>query len=306
MGAARRIAVFGLGSMGHGMASSILGAGHETYGFDVVASSVQRFRDAGGAEGTREGVAASLDAAVLVVLNAAQTEAVLFGDGEDDDGLVPALRDGAVVVACATVPPAFAREMAARCEPFGVHYLDAPISGGAAKAAEGRLSIMAAGTKAAFVAARVVLDATAETVFELGEKAGAGSAMKAVNQMLAGVHIAAMAEAITFGMTQGIAPERFAEVIPKCAGTSWMLENRAPHVVDGDYAPRSSVDIWPKDLGIVLDIARAAGFGAPLTASALQQFLAAAGSGLGGEDDAAIAKVYARNAGLTLPGQDRG
>ncbi|NIP68773.1 MAG: NAD-binding protein, partial [Planctomycetales bacterium] len=137
-----------------------------------------------------------------------------------------------------------------------------------------------------------------------GDEAGAGSAMKAVNQLLAGVHIAAMAEALTFGMTQGVAPEKFVEVISKCAGTSWMLENRAPHIVAGDYTPRSSVDIWPKDLGIVLDVAKSAQFSAPITAAALQQFVAAAGMGHGWEDDAAVAKVYARNAGLTLPGED--
>jgi 3-hydroxyisobutyrate dehydrogenase-like beta-hydroxyacid dehydrogenase len=125
-----------------------------------------------------------------------------------------------------------------------------------------------------------------------------------VNQLLAGVHIATMAEALTFGMTQGVTPEKFVEVISKCAGTSWMLENRAPHIVEGDYTALSSVNIWPKDLGIVLDIAKSAQFSAPITAVALQQFIAAAGMGLGGEDDAAVAKVYARNAGLTLPGED--
>jgi 3-hydroxyisobutyrate dehydrogenase-like beta-hydroxyacid dehydrogenase len=185
---------------------------------------------------------------------------------------------------------------------LGLHYLDAPISGGAAKAAQGKLSIMASGTQAAFDGAAPALDAMAEKVFRLGDAAGAGSAMKAVNQMLAGVHIAAMAEALTFGMTQGVTPDTFLEVISQCAGTSWMLENRAPHIVAGDYSPRSSVDIWPKDLGIVLDIAKSAKFGAPLTAAALQQFLAASGSGLGAQDDAAVAKVYARNAGLSLPG----
>jgi 3-hydroxyisobutyrate dehydrogenase-like beta-hydroxyacid dehydrogenase len=185
-----------------------------------------------------------------------------------------------------------------------VLYLDAPMSGGSVKAAAGQLSFMASGSPATFTAARPVLDATAETVFELGDEVGAGSAMKAVNQLLAGVHIAAMAEALTFGMTQNIAPAKFLEVISKCAGTSWMLENRAPHVIDGDYTPHSQIDIWPKDLGIVLDIAKSAKFGAPLTAAALQQFIAASGSGLGGEDDAAIAKIYARNAGLSLPGDD--
>jgi putative dehydrogenase len=293
------IGVVGLGSMGYGMAQSILRAGHVTHGFDVVPAQEARFRAEGGAPGRLAETAPGLDALVVVVLNAAQTEAVLFGE----DGAAAKLKPGAVILACATVAPDFARSAAARAEDLGLHYLDAPISGGATRAAEGRLTVMASGTAAAFAAARPVLDATAETVFELGDAAGAGSAMKAVNQLLAGVHIAAMAEALTFGMTQGIPPAQFVEVISKCAGTSWMLENRAPHIVDGDYTPRSSVDIWPKDLGIVLEIAGRARFSAPIAAAALQQFLAASGSGLGREDDAAVAKVYARNAGLKLPGE---
>ena len=296
----RKVGVIGLGSMGYGMALSCVRAGFQTHGFDVVAAQMERFRAEGGASGALADVAGGLDAVLVVVLNAAQTEDVLFGA----DGIAPLLRKGAVVLACATVPPDFARDMEARCAALGVNYLDAPISGGSKKAAEGALSVMASGTPEAFAAARPVLDAVAATVFELGDAAGAGSAMKAVNQLLAGVHIAAMAEALTFGMTQGVAPEKFVEVISKCAGTSWMLENRAPHVVAGDYTPHSQVNIWPKDLGIVLDIARTAKFSAPITAAAMQQFLAAAGMGLGGEDDAAVAKVYARNAGLTLPGEN--
>ena len=283
--------------MGYGIASSILRAGHVTWGFDIDEARMQQFREEGGGTGALAEIAGELDGVVVVVLNAAQTESVLFGD----NGIVPGLKAGAVVVACATVPPQFARDMAARCAESGVHYLDAPMSGGSVKAANGQLSYMAAGTPETFAAARFILDASAETVFELGDEAGAGSAMKAVNQMLAGVHIAAMAEALTFGMTQGVTPAKFVEVISKCAGTSWMLENRAPHIVEGDYTPHSSVDIWPKDLGIVLDICRDAKFAAPITAAALQQFMAASGSGLGREDDAAVAKVYARNAGLELP-----
>ena len=286
--------------MGYGMAGSCLRVGHVTHGFDVVPSQVERFRSEGGAQGDLADIAGSLDAAVIVVLNATQTEDILFGE----DGLVAKMRQGAVVMACATVPPDFAREMETRCAASGVHYLDAPISGGSVKAANGQLSIMASGSPSAFAAAGPVLDATAETVFELGDSAGAGSAMKAVNQLLAGVHIATMAEALTFGMTQGVSPEKFVEVISQCAGTSWMLENRAPHIVAGDYTPRSQINIWPKDLGIVLDIARSASFSAPITAAAMQQYLAAAGMGLGRQDDAAVAKVYARNSGLTLPGDE--
>lgn len=296
MSGGARVAVVGLGSMGFGMARSCLRAGLATWGVDLDPAAERRLAAEGGRDGPLPG---DLDAAVIVVLNAAQTEAVLFGEA----GIVARLPRGAVVVACATVAPDFARAMAARCADHGVLYLDAPISGGAAKAAAGQLSVMASGPAEAFAAARPVLEATAATVFELGDAAGAGSAMKAVNQLLAGVHIAAMAEAMTFGMTQGVTPEMFVTVIPACAGTSWMLENRAPHIVAGDYAPRSAVDIWPKDLGIVLDIARGARFAAPITAAALQQYLAASGMGLGREDDAAIAKVYARNAQLTLPGE---
>jgi putative dehydrogenase len=295
-----RIAIVGLGSMGYGMAGSVLAAGHQTHGFDINPAQVARFQAQGGADGDLDSIAGSIDALVVVVLNAAQTETVLFGDM----GIVPAMKRGSVVVACATVPPAFARDMADRCADYGVHYLDAPISGGAAKAAAGRLSIMASGTVQAFAAAATVLDATAEKVFTLGDAAGAGSAMKAVNQLLAGVHIAAMAEALTFGLSQGVSAEKFVEVIPECAGTSWMLENRAPHIVAGDYTPHSSVNIWPKDLGIVLDIARGAGFEAPVTKAALAQFVVAAAMGLGGEDDAAVAKVYAARAGVALPKND--
>ena len=291
-----KIGVVGLGSMGYGMAMSLLRAGHVVSGSDVNADAVQRLQAAGA---TADLPTAGFEALVVVVLNAAQVEAVLFGA----DALAPKLPKGAVVICCVTLAPDFARAMAARCAALGLLYLDAPISGGSVKAAAGKLSVMASGTPEAFAAARPVLQATAEKVFELGGSAGMGSAMKAVNQMLAGVHIAAMAEAVTFGMTQGISPATFLSVIPDCAGTSWMLENRAPHVVSGDYTPRSAVDIWPKDLGIVLDAARAAKFAAPLTAAAMQQFVAASGMGLGRQDDAAVAKVYARSASLTLPGE---
>lgn len=293
-----KVAVLGLGSMGYGIAGSLLKAGHQVHGFDVVEQQVLRFQADGGSSGDMASIANSLDAVVVVVLNAAQTEAVLFGE----QGIVPLLAPGTVVMACATVSPEFSRGMEKRCAEHAVSYLDAPISGGSVKAANGQLSIMASGSSDAFTAARPLLDAVAETVFELGDEAGAGSAMKAVNQLLAGVHIAAMAEALTFGMTQGVSAEKFMQVIPACAGTSWMLENRAPHIVEGDYTARSSVNIWPKDLGIVLDIAESSAFEAPITQAALQQFLKAVNMDLGQEDDAAVAKAYAAQAGLTLPG----
>ena len=294
-----KIAVVGLGSMGYGIAASLLRAGQQVIGADVNPAAVARLRAEGASDGDVKQVASELEALIVVVLNAAQAEDVLFGK----DGLADRLSAGAVVVLCVTVSPDYARSAAERCSTRGVHFLDAPISGGSVKASLGQLSVMASGTPEAFGKAKPALDAMAQTVFELGDTAGSGSAMKAVNQMLAGTHIAAMAEAITFAISQGISPEMFLKVIPNCAGTSWMLENRAPHIVAGDYTPHSAVDIWPKDLGIVLDVARASKFAAPVTAAALQQFVAASGMGLGREDDAAVAKVYARNAGLRLPGE---
>ena len=286
----------GLGSMGLGMAASLARAGHEVHGTDPRAPRVDLLRDGGGHE--LEPASPEADALVSAVLNADQTRAVLFGA----DGLAARLRLGGVILSCATVPPDFAAEMEAETSARGLLYLDAPISGGAAKAAEGRLSIMASGAPEAFEAAAPVLDAMAETVHRLGDRAGAGSAMKAVNQLLAGVNIAAMGEALAFAASQGLDLARVLEVIRVSAGTSWMFENRAPHVIEADYAPRSSVDIWPKDLGIVTEIAAQTGLPLAVTEAALESFRAASASGLGAEDDAAVTKHIAAKGGVRLPG----
>ncbi len=286
----------GLGSMGSGMAGALLRAGHGVHGRDPHAPSVEAFVAAGGrafGAGTPRG-----DAVVCVVLSADQTRDALYGPG----GLAEGLRPGAVIVACATVAPAFAVEMEAEATARGLHYLDAPISGGAARAAEGKLSIMASGTPQAFDAAAPLLDALAETVHRLGDAAGPGSAMKAVNQLLAGIHIAAMGEAMTFAASQGLDLARVVEVIGVSAGNSWMFANRAPHVVEADYAPRSAIDIWPKDLGIVAAIAAEAGLPLPVVETALAQFRAASAAGMGRDDDAAIARLVAKAGGVVLPG----
>ena len=231
-------------------------------------------------------------------LTRTRPRAALFGP----EALAERLEPDAVIIACATVAPDFAVEMEAEAHARGLLYLDAPISGGAVKAAEGRLSIMASGTPDAFDAAAPLLEAMAETVHRLGDAAGAGSAMKAVNQLLAGIHIAAMAEAMAFAASLGLDLTRVIEVIGVSAGNSWMFANRAPHVVDADYAPRSAVDIWPKDLGIVAAIAAQAGLPLPVTLTALAQFRAASAAGMGYDDDAAIARLVARAGEVALPG----
>ena len=299
---ARHIALIGLGSMGLGMARACLAAGHGVSGFDVNPASVAALTSAGGRGANSPADAAKgADIAVIVVVNAAQTETVLFGP----DGLASALASGSVVVSCATMAPDAARALAARCAQKGILYLDAPMSGGAVRAGTGELTFMASGAPEAFAAARPALDAMAGKVYELGDEAGIGASFKIVNQLLAGVHIAAACEAITFASKLGLDIAKVYEVITASAGNSWMFENRVPHILEGDYSPRSAVNIFTKDLGIVSDIGRAETFPLPIAASALQLFLMTAAAGMGKDDDASPARMIAQMTGLTLPtGQD--
>ena len=294
----RRVAVIGLGSMGFGMAQSLLRAGFQVVGCDLSAATLQRFVEAGGEVARTPSLAAEgCEVVVSVVVNAAQTEAVLFGP----EGAGETLAQGAVFVSSATMDPQIARRLGARLEASGRLYLDAPISGGAVRAAEGQLTVMASGTAEAFAVAQPALDAMAAKVYELGAEAGQGSAFKMINQLLAGVHIAAACEAMTLAAKQGLDLPKVYEVITASAGNSWMFENRAPHILDGDYAPRSAIDIFVKDLGIVQDMARAERFPVPLAAAALQMYLAAAGAGMGQDDDASLARLYAQLSGAKLP-----
>ena len=295
----KTIAFVGLGAMGLGMAQSCLRAGQRVLGLDLNEAAVEQLTDMGGEKLTPDG-ASEAAIFVSVVLNAAQTRDILYGES----GFARHLPKGAVIVSCATISPQDARDNAEQATELGLLYLDAPISGGAARAAQGELSIMASGSREAFDAAAPALSAMAQSVHDMGREAGAGSAMKAVNQLLAGVHIAAMGEALTLGVSQGLTPERILEVISVSAGTSWMFENRAPRVVEGDYAARSAIDIWPKDLGIVTEIAEHAALSTPVAEAALTRFREASSKGLGALDDSAITQLYASEAGLSLPGRE--
>lgn len=292
-------AVIGLGSMGLGIAVSLINAGHDVSGFDVAPAANEAFEEAGGrcatspAEAVREA-----EAVFSVVVNASQTEALLFGEA----GVAEAMPEGSVFVSSATMDPEIARRLAARLETMGRHYLDAPISGGPVRAAKGELTVMASGTPSAFAKARTGLDAVAIKVYELGDAAGAGAAFKMINQLLAGVHIAAACEAVAFAARQGLDLAKVYEVITASAGNSWMFGDRVPHILDGDYRPKSAVEIFVKDLGIIQDMARSARFPVPVSAAALQMFLAASGSGMGREDDSSLVRVYAGLGGFALPG----
>jgi 3-hydroxyisobutyrate dehydrogenase len=298
------LGVVGLGSMGFGAASSAVRRGMPTWGLDTRAEARDRFAAAGGraTDSLRE-LASHCNVVQLLVVNAAQTEQVLFGNGDDDAGLANLLEPGSVVIASATVDPALPPQWEARLETQGLWLIDGPVSGGAKKAADGEMTVMASGKPEAFAVADPALAAVAGKVYRLGERAGIGSTVKMVNQHLAGVHIAAACEAMALGMRAGADPRQLYEVICNSAGSSWMFQNRVPHILDGDYTPLSAVDIFVKDLGIVLDAARKLRFPLPLAAAAHQLYLATSAAGHGGEDDAAVVKFYAALAGIELPGR---
>ncbi|TDT90276.1 3-hydroxyisobutyrate dehydrogenase [Azorhizobium sp. AG788] len=294
----RTVAVIGLGAMGLGMAKSLLAAGLMVRGCDLSAAAVAALAEAGGTGCTTlpEAVQGA-SVVVSVVVNADQTEAILFGP----QGIAEVMPANAVFVSCATMAPEKARDFAGRLEALGRLYLDAPISGGAARAAKGELTILASGRPEAFAAADAALEAMSAKLYRLGDAAGTGAAFKMINQLLAGVHIAAACEAITFAARQELDLEMVYEVITASAGNSWMFENRIPHVLAGDYRPLSAVEIFVKDLGIIQDMARAARYPVPLAAAALQLYLGAAGAGMGRDDDSSLARLYAGLSGVTLP-----
>ncbi|WP_116474967.1 L-threonate dehydrogenase [Zobellella maritima] len=291
-----RVGVVGLGSMGMGTAQSLVRAGFDTYGFDLNTEACARLADAGAVATGPSALpyAGQLDALLLLVVNGAQVESVLFGDKD----VAAAMRPGSLVVVCSTMAATQTKVIHQRLTELGLEMIDAPISGGAAKAAEGRLSVMASGKPALFEQAQRLFDAISEKLYVIGPDIGQGSTVKTIHQLLAGVHIAAAAEAMAMAAKADIPLELMFDVVTHSAGNSWMFENRVPHILDGDYSPRSSVDIFVKDLGIVLDSAHQMKFPLPLASAAHQMFLAASNEGFGREDDAAVVKIFK---GIQLP-----
>ena len=292
------VGLIGLGAMGNGMAQSVRRAGYSSYVFDVRADAAQAFvKDGGTACASLAELAKSSDVVVSVVVNAAQTESVLFGNS-GTDGCAASMKPGSVFIMCSTVDPNWSVALEARLAVLGILYIDAPISGGAAKAASGQMTMMTAGKPEAYVIAEPILNAMAAKVYKLGDSAGAGSKVKIINQLLAGVHIAAAAEAMALGLREGVDAAALYEVITNSAGNSWMFENRMAHVLAADYTPLSAVEIFVKDLGLVLDMARASKFPLPLSSTAHQMFMQASTAGFAKEDDSAVIKIFP---GIELP-----
>ena len=287
--------IIGLGAMGAGIAATLRRAGYQLHVCDARPGAAAAFAAEGGtAHDSPAQLAAQCERIVSVVVNAQQTEEVLFGT----QGAAAAMKPSSVFVMCSTVDPNWSIALEERLQALGIHYIDAPISGGAAKAASGQMTVMSSARPEAYAKAGALLDAMAGKVYRLGDKAGVGSKVKIINQLLAGVHIAAAAEAMALGLREGVAAEALYEVITHSAGNSWMFENRMAHVLAGDYTPLSAVDIFVKDLGLVLDTARASKFPLPLASTAHQMFMQASTAGFAREDDSAVIKIFP---GIELP-----
>lgn len=290
------VAVVGLGAMGMGAALSCVKAGLDTYGIDLDDKLLEKLKSAG-AKGVAKNAgefADKLNAVVLLVVNAKQVNQVLFGD----NGLAAQLKPGTAVMVSSTISAQDAKEISQKLTKLGLLMLDAPVSGGAAKAAIGEMTVMAAGSKEAFAALQPVLDATASKVYNIGEEIGLGATVKIIHQLLAGVHIAAGAEAMALAAKAGIPLELMYDVVTHAAGNSWMFENRMKHVVEGDYSPLSMVDIFVKDLGLVNDTAKSLKFPLHLASTAYSMFTEASNAGYGKQDDSAVIKIFS---GVELP-----
>ena len=297
----QRIGFIGLGAMGAGMAANLVRAGFVVTGCDRRQEAVDALAKLGGRAATGPAAAAK-DAALLfvMVVNDRQVDEVLFGA----EGALETLAQGATVVLSSTVPAAFVRDLGERLAERGIHLLDAPVSGGAVGAEGGTLTIMASGSAEAFAAADAALEACSKQVYRLGDQPGIGSTVKAVNQLLAGVNLVTAAEGMAFGTALGADPRVLFEVIRGAAGGSWMFENRVPHMLDDDFTPKSAVDIWVKDLALVLDTGRSLRMPLPMAAAAYQVVMMAAARGLGAIDDAAFVKVYEEFTGRKIVPND--
>lgn len=282
------VGFIGLGSMGLPMGRNLLARGFEVRGFDVNPAAAASLAEAGGIRASSAADAArGADVLVLMVVNAAQAQSVLFADGA-----LAAMDGQGTVVLMATCPPGAVKEIARNVLESGRRFVDAPVSGGVVGAKAATLTIMAAAPRETFDAVKPVLDAFGDKVFHVGDEPGQGAIVKTVNQLLCGVHIAVAAEAFSLAAKVGVDLEVVLQILGGSSASSWMLRDRGPRMLQGDPEVTSAVDIFVKDLGIVLEAGRETKAALPLAALAQQMFLAVSGRGDGAADDSQVIRAY--------------
>jgi 3-hydroxyisobutyrate dehydrogenase len=293
-----RVGWLGLGAMGLPMVNRLIGASHTVTAFDPVPASLEALAASGGRPAsTAAEAAADADVVFVTVATPEQATAALFGPGGAADAIPP----GATVIVMSTIGPVAVRALAERLAEASISLLDAPMSGGVARAERGELVIMVGGPSALFEATRPYLDLLGTTVAYVGENVGDGQSLKLVNQLLAGVHIAAAAEALGFAAALGLDPRAAWEVVRHGAAGSFMLNDRGARMLDGEFEPvRSALDIFVKDMGLVVSAAKSRKLPTPLAVAAEQLYLAGTAEGLGRRDDSAVVTLYERWVGKAV------
>lgn len=294
------IAFVGLGAMGLPMAKNLLRRGFGVRGFDLDSKSLAAIEDSGGVAATSaRDAATSADLLILMVVNASQAEQILVAGG-----VLEAMSPNSIVCLMATCPQSAVEHIAEMVARFGLRFVDAPVSGGTAGATAGSLTIMAACDADSFIAVKPALEALGQRIFHVGTRPGQGAMVKTVNQLLCGVHIAVMAEAFALAAKVGVDLKVLLEIMGGSAASSWMLKDRGPRMLEVDPVVSSAVDIFVKDLGIVLETGRDTQAALPITAIAHQMFLATSGRGEGRADDSQVIRSYYALNSITRPASD--
>lgn len=287
------IAVLGLGAMGLPMATN-LAQDLTVRGFDISPARLELAESAGIVAATSARAAASgADIVLLAVRNRAQLDDALYGP----DGVADVLTPGAVILLTSTVGIDAVREVAGQLAEAGLLLVDAPISGGPVRAGNGDLLVTVGAADAAYAAALPALERMSSTLVRIGDKPGDGQAMKTVNQLLCGVHIAAGAEALALAEALGLDPSVALETLGAGAAASFMLGDRGPRMLqaydEGGAEVRSRLDIFVKDMGIVNAAARTVGLATPIAAAAEGLYLIGQAHGQGAQDDSSVIRVVA-------------
>lgn len=289
-------AFIGLGMMGQGMARNMLSKGIALRGFDLNAAARTRFANFGGTACVTAALAAQgCDMVFVMVQTAAQARQVLFADG-----VAAALNPQSVIVLCSTISASDMRRISAEVAAIGHDLLAAPVSGGQVGADAGTLTIMASGPERAMKKALPALQAVAKKVHQLGTDPGLGATYKVVHQLAAGVHLVAAAELMALGVKAGCDPHKLYEIVSSSAGNSWMFGDRAPRMMEADPRATSSVDIFLKDMSLVLQTGEETGVPLPLAQAAFQMLKAAGEMGCGPSDDSTVVRAYEEVTGAVV------
>ncbi|MFO1323881.1 MAG: NAD(P)-dependent oxidoreductase [Burkholderiales bacterium] len=290
------VGVIGAGAMGMGVVRSLLRGGFATRVRDTRPEAEREAATLGAAiDATPAELAAACAVTIVLVVDARQVDDVLFGPG----GAAAALPPAGIVVVSSTIDPDDVAALAARVAATGGTFVDAPVSGGPARAADGSMTIMAAGDDTALERCDAVFRTIAGRVFRVGTRAGDAAKFKIVNNLLAAVNLAAGAEALALAAKAGLDPRQVVDVVNASSGGSWIFADRMPRALDGDYAPRAAARVLTKDVGIAVDFARRLGVDAAFARAASDAFRATVAAGLGEEDDAAIYKWNRARAGMS-------